>query len=98
MNRNILKQRDLRKMQIMTDEYVFILQPGTYKALLEMMAECREGLRLFFRFEDGRKVIAIAPWWNKCLGFKDAQPGSRYRLTYTERGNGVYLTAAEPIP
>ena len=97
MNGNILKQSDLRRMHIMTDDYVFILQPGIYTALLERMAVCREGLRLFFLFDDGRKVIAIAPWWNKYLGFKEAQPGTRYLLTYSKRSSGVYLTFAEKV-
>lgn len=98
MEKNILKQRDLCKKKILTNDYKFIFQPGTFTATLKMMAECRNGLRLFFHFDDGRKVIAVVYWWSDYIGFKEAQPGSRYSLTYTERGNGVYLTAAEPIP
>lgn len=105
MKGNIFKQYELKEQNIITHDHVFNLQPGEYKARLTMMAECRNGLRLFFDFDDGRKVIAVVYWWHRFLGFKEAELGTQYILTYTERkrrdkeGNEiteVYLTAATP--
>lgn len=105
MKGHILKQYELKEQNILTDDHVFNLQPGEYKARLNTMAECRNGLRLFFDFDDGRKIIAVVYWWQKYLGFTEAKPGTRYILTYTKKirrdkeGNDVaevYLTAASP--
>lgn len=87
-----------RRNGISTDQYVENRTPGKHTATLDMKAEGRsKRLRLFFTFDDGRKIIAPAYYWKKYLGFYEIPVGSRVVLTYTEKSDGVFLTDAEVL-
>ena len=84
---------ELRDERIYTDEYHFNSDVGEFVGILNLKATTRKGdLRLFFTFEDGRKVIALAPWFHKFFNMKDADIGNRYHLTYEKKSGGVYLS------
>lgn len=50
---------------IITTDYVLNLEPGKFIAVLDMKAEARNCLRVFFTFEDSRKVMATTQWWQR---------------------------------
>lgn len=55
-------------------------------------------LRVFFSFEDGRKIMATPQWWQKYLGFYEIPIGTHLLLHYKENARkGVYLDAVEQI-
>ncbi len=88
----------MREKQIMTQDYEINLTEGSFLATLDIKAEGHNGLlRLFFTFDDGRKVISPVYWWQKYLGFYEIPIGSRVRLTYTKSAKGVFLTKSELI-
>lgn len=99
MENKVYTQDELRRGNILTTEYKLNLEPGVYIARLDLKAENVRGkkcLRLFFTFEDGRKVISTAHWWNGYLGFFERPIGQLLRLTYAANTQGeVYLTAVE---
>lgn len=101
MENKVYTQDELRRKSIMTDEYALNLEPGEFIARLDLKADApRRGgcLRLFFTFEDGRRVMATAHWWKRYLGFMEIPAGARLRLVYTETARGeVYLTEAEAL-
>ncbi len=93
---DILSRDEWRKLQIMTDMYHLNLEPGEFTATLQMKAEgCSGILRLFFKFDDGRLIIAPVYWWNRYLGFYEIPVNTRVLLTYTQTAKGTYLTGAK---
>jgi hypothetical protein len=72
MENKVYTQDELRRENILTDEYALNLEPGEFIARLDLKAETprrNNCLRLFFTFEDGRKVMSTAHWWQRYLGF-----------------------------
>lgn len=65
----VYTQSELKAQNIITTDYVPNLEPGEFIAVLDMKAEARNCLRVFFTFEDGRKIMAAAQWWQRYLGF-----------------------------
>ena len=101
MENKVYTQDELRRENILTDEYALNLEPGEFIARLDLKAETprrNNCLRLFFTFEDGRKVMSTAHWWQRYIGFMETPADTRMRLTYgkTTRGE-VYLTGAEVL-
>ena len=93
----IYTQEDLRREGILTGDYLLNLTPGVFYAVLDLKADAPRSkcLRLFFTFEDGRRVFATAHWWQKYLGFYEIPTGTRLKLEYAENARGeVYLTSA----
>ena len=87
-----------RRNGISTEEYVENRIPGEHKATLDMKTEGRNGRqRLFFTFDDGRKIIAPVYYWKRYLGFYEIPVGSKVVLTYIEKSDGVFLTDAKVI-
>jgi len=94
----IYSSDEMRTKEIYTDDYAFNYEEGTFKATLVLKARGRNNmLRLFFRFDDGRKIIAPVYWWHRYLGLADAAPGTYVALTYVKREKGVFLEAAEVL-
>lgn len=51
-----------------------------------------------FTFEDGRKIMAAAQWWQRYLGFYEIPVGTRLLLHYRENSRKeVYLDEVERI-
>ena len=91
-------QDELEHFGIMTIGYELNLEPGTFLARFDLRASVRNrsDLRVFFTFDDGRKVIASVKWFQQHLGFHDIPIGAQVLLTYTRNSKGnVYLTKAE---
>lgn len=101
MENKVYTQDELRRENILTDEYTLNLEPGEFIARLDLKAETprrNNCLRLFFTFEDGRKVMSTAHWWQRYLGFMETPADTRMRLTYGKTAHGeVYLTSAEVL-
>ncbi len=95
----IYTRSEMRNMNIDTSAYRFLDETGDFYAVLVLKAEAREGmLRLFFDFEDGRKIITPLFWWQRKQGFWDIPVGKPLLLHYglSSKG-GVYLTDAEVL-
>jgi hypothetical protein len=93
-------QDELERFGIVTDCYNLNLEPGSYLARFDLRATVRSGsdLRVFFTFEDGRKVLAVAKWFNRFLGLYEIPIGTQVLLTYTRNSKGnVFLTKAEAV-
>jgi len=88
---------ELREMQLDTNDYRFLDEPGSFYARLVLKAEGRNGmLRAFFDFEDGRKIITPVFWWQRSTGLWNIPLGKRLLLRYEPSSKGgVYLTRAE---
>ena len=101
MENKVYTQEELRRDNIITNEYVLNLEPGEYIARLDLKAETprrNKCLRLFFTFENGRRIMATTHWWQGYLGFYEHPVGALLRLTYTENARSeVYLTKAEVL-
>lgn len=83
---------------IITTDYVLNLEPGKFIAVLDMKAEARNCLRVFFTFEDSRKVMATTQWWQRYLGFYEIPVGTHLLLHYRENSRKeVYLDEVERI-
>lgn len=54
MENKVYTQSELKAQNIITTDYVPNLEPGEFIAVLDMKAEARNCLRVFFTFEDGR--------------------------------------------
>ena len=92
----IYTNEEMMKQEIYTDDYVFNTEEGTFRARLEMKARGRSGrLRLFFRFDDGRKIITPVYWWQRYLGFMEIPVGTYLLLTYVRKEKGVFLESKE---
>ena len=70
MEKDIFTLEDMRRLNIITTHYQKIQAPEIVTATLEMKAECRDPhvLRLFFAFQDGRKIITPVFSWQSFLG------------------------------
>lgn len=58
MEDKVYTQDGLRDENILTLDYRLNLEVGRFVAVLDLKAEARNCLRVFFTFEDGRKVLA----------------------------------------
>lgn len=88
----------LMVIHIITTDYVLNLEPGKFIAVLDMKAEARNCLRVFFTFEDSRKVMATTQWWQRYLGFYEIPVGTHLLLHYRENSRKeVYLDEVERI-
>lgn len=58
MEDKVYTQDGLRDENILTMDYRLNLEVGRFVAVLDLKAEARNCLRVFFTFEDGRKVLA----------------------------------------
>lgn len=65
MEDKVYTQSELKAQNIITTDYVLNLEPGKFIAVLDMKAEARNCLRVFFTFEDSRKVMATTQWWQR---------------------------------
>ena len=98
MENKVYTQREMKAENILTMEYELNLEPGKFSAVLDMKAEARNCLRVFFTFDDGRKVMATAQWWQKYLGFYEMPVGTHLLLHYKENSRKeVYLDEVERI-
>ena len=98
MQDTVYTREQMRELRIMTQDYAINVEEGSFSARLDLKAEGHSGtLRLFFTFDDGRKIISPVYWWNRYLGFYELPVGSRVLLTYTRSSQGVFLTGAELI-
>ena len=95
---DVISRSDFSISNLAANDYRLNMEPGVYEAVLEMKAQAgRKILRVFFTFEDGRKIIAPSYPWQRYLGFYEIPLGSRVRLTYTKTSHGTFLTKAELI-
>lgn len=98
MENKVYTQNELKARNIITMDYELNLEPGEYLAVLDLKAQARSCLRVFFTFDDGRKVMAAVQWWQKYLGLYDLPVGTRLRLIYKKNTRDeVYLDAVEQI-
>ena len=80
MDDKVYTQSELKAQNIITTDYVLNLEPGKFIAVLDMKAEARNCLRVFFTFEDSRKVMATTQWWQRYLGFYEIPVGTHLLL------------------
>ena len=96
MQDTVYTRDQMREQRIMTQNYVINVEEGSFSARLDLKAEGHSGtLRLFFTFDDGRKIISPVYWWNRYLGFYEFPVGSHLKLTYTKESKGTFLKKAE---
>ena len=96
MGSDVISREDFRASQMAVNDYRYNTEAGSFEAVLTLKAQATRGiLRLFFLFDDGRKIIAPVYWWQHYLSFYEIPLGSRVRLTYTETAHGTFLTEAE---
>ena len=97
MENKIYTRAEMRNLDIDTSEYRFLEEIGDFYAELVLKAEARNSmLRMFFNFEDGRKIITPLFWFQRTQGLWDIPVGSRVLLHYGLSSVGkVYLTHAE---
>ena len=95
---DVYTQSDLRSRNILTMDYALNLEPGDFFAVLDLKAEAPRCLRAFFTFEDRRRIMAAAQWWQSYLGLYEIPCKSRVKLHYDANSHGeVYLTAVERV-
>ena len=98
MENKVYTQNELKARNIITMDYELNLEPGEYSAVLDLKAQARNCLRVFFTFDDGRKIMAAVQWWQKYLGLYEIPVGTRLRLIYKKNTRDeVYLDAVEQI-
>ena len=93
-------QDELEHFKIMTSEYKLNLEPGVYQARFDLRATVRSSsdLRVFFTFEDGRKVLAVVKWFKQFLGLYEIPINSEVLLTYNRNSKGnVFLTSVKVV-
>ena len=93
MENKIYSRVEMREMQLDTNDYHFLDEPGSFYAELSLKAEARDDmLRAFFDFEDGRKIITPIFWWQSKQGLWNIPDRKRLFLHYdlSSKG-GVYL-------
>lgn len=96
MGSDILTQQDIEDRNWDTSEYAINYEPGDFVAVLAGKAWAQnKKMRLFFDFEDGRKVLAMGQRFNKYLGFLEYPVGGTYLVTFTRRSSGVYAEKAK---
>lgn len=98
MENKVYTQNELKAQNIITMDYALNLEPGEFVAVLDLKAQASNCLRVFFTFEDGRKIMAVAQWWQRYLGFYEISVGTRLLLHYRENSKKeVYLDEVERI-
>ena len=100
MKKDVYTLEEMKELNIITDHYQMITAPEIVTATLEMKAECRDPhvLRLFFAFQDGRKIITPVFSWQSFLGMHAIPNGTVLRLTYGPGRDGMFiLRNAEPV-
>ena len=100
MKNDVYTLEDMKELNIITTHYQKIQAPEIVTATLEMKAECRDPhvLRLFFAFQDGRKIITPVFSWQSFLGMYAIPNGTVLRLTYVPGRDGMFiLKNAEPV-
>ena len=98
MENKVYTQNELKAQNIITMDYALNLEPGEFVAVLDLKAQASNRLRVFFTFEDGRKIMAAAQWWQRYLGFYEIPVGTRLLLHYIENSRkDVYLDEVERI-
>ena len=98
MENKVYTQNELKAQNIITMDYALNLEPGEFVAVLDLKAQASNCLRVFFTFEDGRKIMAVAQWWQRYLGFYEISVGTRLLLHYRENSRKeVYLDEVERI-
>ena len=98
MENKVYTQNELKARNIITMDYELNLEPGEYLAVLDLKAQARNCLRVFFTFDDGRKIMAAVQWWQKYLGLYEIPVGTRLQLHYKKYAREeVYLDAVEQI-
>lgn len=94
----IYTQDELEHCELPTYAYKLNLQPGSFSATLDLKARQPYGgdLRVFFSFDEGRKVFALVKWFQKDLGVADIPVGSKVNLIYSKNKAGnVFMTGIE---
>ena len=98
MENKVYTQNELKAQNIITMDYALNLEPGEFVAVLDLKSQASNCLRVFFTFEDGRKIMAAAQWWQRYLGFYEIPVGTRLLLHYKEISRQeVYLDEVERI-
>ena len=98
MENKVYTQNELKAQNIITMDYALNLEPGEFVAVLDLKAQASNCLRVFFTFEDGRKIMEVAQWWQRYLGFYEISVGTRLLLHYRENSKKeVYLDEVERI-
>ena len=100
MEKDIFTLDDMKRLNIITTHYQKIQAPEVVTATLEMKAECRDPhvLRLFFAFQDGRKIITPVFSWQSFLGMHVIPTGTVLKLTYVQNSTGqIHLENAVPV-
>lgn len=98
MQNDVISRKEFSASEMAVNEYRYNTDPGSFDAVVILKAQAAKGiLRVFFVFDDGRKIIAPVYHWQRYLGFYEILLGSRVRLTYTETMRGTFLTGAEPL-
>ena len=100
MKKEVYSLEDMKQLNIITTHYKKVSAPEIVTATLEMKAECRDRhvLRLFFVFQDGRKIITPVFSWQSFLGMYAIPNGTVLRLTYGPGRDGMFiLRNAEPV-
>ena len=98
MENKVYTQNELKAQNIITMDYALNLEPGEFVAVLDLKAQASNCLRVFFTFEDGRKIMAVAQRWQRYLGFYEISVGTRLLLHYRENSKKeVYLDEVERI-
>lgn len=90
---------EMKEREIFTADYRFMDAPCIVTGTLVLKAQTRgKMLRLFFRLEDGSKIITVVYWWQKYLGFYEQPIGSTFLLRYVKNSkNGIHLDSAELV-
>ncbi len=93
---DVLSREEFRARYPFTADYHYNLTPGEFRATLDMKAEAHPGiLRLFFTFEDGRKIISPVYDFHDYLGFYQIPDGTKMILEYEKKVKGTFLVAAK---
>ena len=101
-HKQIIGCDEMRERGIDTSCYGYNLDPGIYRAVIDLMAEARKGgtLRVFLTFSDGRKIIAPIYWWQKDLdhGFRKLNQGDCVLIGYERIADGrVFPKSMESV-
>lgn len=69
MGNKVCAQNELKAQNILTMDYVLNLEAGDFMGVLDLKAQARNCLRVFFTFEGGWKIMVASRRWQKYLGF-----------------------------
>ena len=90
---------EMKELAIFTADYRFMDTPCTVVGTLVLKAQARGNmLRLFFRLEDGSKIITVVYWWQRYLGFYEQPVGATFLLRYVKNNKGgIHLDSAKAL-